>query len=65
MWSWENKPYISWGNGSAMRVSPLGFAFEAVEDVLEQAKPSAEVSHNNPKGIKGAQAMALAILIAR
>jgi ADP-ribosylglycohydrolase len=65
MWSWENKPYNSWGNGSAMRVSPVGFAFDTVHDVLEQAKQSAEVSHNHPEGIKGAQATALAILMAR
>ena len=65
MWSWESKPYNSWGNGSAMRVSPIGFAFDTVEDVLDQAKKSAEVSHNHPEGIKGAQATALAILMAR
>ena len=65
MWSRENEPYNSWGNGSAMRVSPVGFAFDTVHDVLEQAKQSAEVSHNHPEGIKGAQATALAILMAR
>ena len=65
MWSWENKPYNSFGNGSAMRVSPVGFAFETQADVLEQAKRSAEVSHNHPEGIKGAQATALAVFIAR
>jgi len=42
MWSWEDKPYGSFGNGSAMRVSPVGFAFNTVEEVLEQAKRSAE-----------------------
>ena len=56
MLSWENKPYGSFGNGSAMRVSPVGFAFEEVDEVLEQAKRSAEVSHNHCEGIKGAQA---------
>ncbi|RLB99969.1 MAG: ADP-ribosylglycohydrolase family protein [Deltaproteobacteria bacterium] len=65
MWSWENQPYNSWGNGSGMRVSPVGFAFDTSEDVLSQAKRSAEVTHNHPEGIKGAQATALAIFLAR
>ena len=59
------QPYNSWGNGSAMRVSPVGFAFDSVEAVLEEAKRSAEVTHNHPEGIKGAQATALAVLLAR
>src|SRR5262245_6138165 len=61
----EVQPYNSWGNGSAMRVSPVGFAFDAVDQVLWEAKRSAEVSHNHPEGIKGAQATALAIFLAR
>lgn len=61
----EIRPYNSWGNGSAMRVSPIGFAFNSVEEVLHAAQKSAEVSHNHPEGIKGAQATALAILLAR
>jgi ADP-ribosylglycohydrolase len=65
MWSPENKPYNSFGNGSAMRVSAVGFAYESAGEVLEQAKRSAEVSHNHPEGIKGAQATALAIFMAR
>jgi ADP-ribosylglycohydrolase len=65
MWSWENKPYNSFGNGSAMRVSPVGFAFDTIDEVLLQAKRSAAVTHNHPEGIKGAQATALAILMAR
>jgi len=60
-----SKPYNSWGNGSAMRVSPVGFAFNSIEDVLTEAKRSAEVTHNHPEGIKGAQATALAIYLAR
>ncbi len=59
------KPYNSWGNGSAMRVSPIGFAFTSEEKVLRHAKMTAEVSHNHPEGIKGAQAVALAISLAR
>ena len=65
MWSRENKPYNSWGNGSAMRVSPVGFAYDTENDVLKQAKLSAGVSHNHPEGIKGAQATAMCILMAR
>ncbi len=65
MWTWENKPYYSFGNGSAMRVSPVGFAFDTAEDVLFHAKRSAEVTHNHPEGIKGAQATALAVFMAR
>jgi ADP-ribosylglycohydrolase len=59
------QPYNSWGNGAAMRVSPVGFAFETLEQVLAEAKKSAEVSHNHPEGIKGAQAVAAAIWLAR
>lgn len=59
------RPYNSWGNGSAMRVSPVGFAFKSEEEVLRQAKMTAEVSHNHPEGIKGAQAAALAVFMAR
>ncbi len=58
-------PYDSWGNGSAMRVGPVGFAFGSVEEVLAEAKRSAEVTHNHPEGIKGAQATALAVYLAR
>jgi len=67
MWmqSPESKPYNSWGNGSAMRVSPVGFAFDTVDEVLQEAQKCAEVTHNHPEGIKGAQATALAIFLAR
>ena len=58
-------PYNSWGNGSAMRVSPVGFAFDTLDGVLEEAKRSAEVTHDHPEGIKGAQATASAIFLAR
>ena len=59
------EPYHSWGNGSAMRVSPVGFAFNSTESVLNEAEQSAAVTHNHPEGIKGAQATALAIYLAR
>jgi len=61
----DREPYNSWGNGSAMRVSPVGFAFSPEEEVLDQAKMSAEITHNHPEGIKGAQAAALSIFLAR
>lgn len=64
IWAKENGPYNSFGNGSAMRVSPVGFAFDTVDDVLLYAKRSAEVTHNHPEGIKGAQATALATFMA-
>ena len=60
----ESGPYNSWGNGSAMRVSPVGLAFNTVDDVLREAERSA-VTHNHPEGIKGAQATALAVFMAR
>jgi ADP-ribosylglycohydrolase len=61
----DPRPYNSWGNGAAMRVSPVGFGFETEEAVLAEAKRSAECTHNHPEGIKGAQSVALAIFLAR
>ena len=61
----ELPAYNSWGNGSAMRVSACGFACQTLEETLEVAKRSAEVTHNHPEGIKGAQATAAAIFLAR
>jgi len=58
-------PYNSWGNGSAMRVSPVGFAFGTLEEVLREAERSAAVTHDHPEGIKGARATASAIFLAR
>ncbi len=59
------QPYGSWGNGSAMRVSAIGWAFDSIEKTREYARVSAEVSHNHPEGIKGAEATAAAIFLAR
>ncbi|WP_458450595.1 ADP-ribosylglycohydrolase family protein [Fibrobacter sp.] len=61
----KGTPYNSCGNGSAMRISPVGWAFNTKEEVLAKAKESAECTHNHPEGIKGAQATALAIFMAR
>ncbi len=65
MMSKNSAPYNSWGNGSAMRVSPIGFAFDTLDETLVNAKRSAEVTHNHPEGIKGAQSTAAAIFLAR
>jgi ADP-ribosylglycohydrolase len=58
-------PYNSWGNGSAMRCSACGWVAETLSEALELAKRSAEITHNHPEGIKGAQATAAAIWMAR
>ena len=58
-------PYNSFGNGAAMRVSPVGFAYDDEEEVLAESARTAEVSHNHPEGVKGAQATALAVFLAR
>jgi len=65
MRSSDPQPYGSYGNGSAMRVSAVAWAFLRSDQVLEEAKRSAEITHNHPEGIKGAQAIALAIFLAR
>ncbi len=59
------KPYHSYGNGSAMRVSPCGLIGETLEEALALAKASAEVTHDHPEGIKGAQAVAAAVFLTR
>ena len=58
-------PYQSWGNGSAMRVSPVAYAAESLESCLYLAKKSAEVTHNHQQGIYGAQATAACVFLAR
>ncbi len=61
----DPKPYGSFGNGSAMRVSSAAWLFDDLDSVLNAARISAEVTHNHPEGIKGAQATAAAIFLAR
>jgi ADP-ribosylglycohydrolase len=61
----KRKPYNSWGNGSAMRASAVGWMFDTLEETERVAKISAEITHNHPEGIKGAQATAAAIFLAR
>ena len=65
IWAENPQPYMSYGNGSAMRVSPVGWAFETLEETLDVARQSATVTHNHPEGIKGAQAVAAAVYLAR
>ena len=61
----DPQPYNSFGNGSAMRVSPVGYYARTLDEAMELARISAEVTHNHPEGIKGAQATAAAIFLAR
>ncbi len=61
----DPQPVNSFGNGSAMRVSSVGWLFNDYNDVLKEAKRTAEFTHNHPEGIKGAQATAAAIFLAR
>lgn len=64
-YSEDHLPYNSFGNGAGMRVSPCAYYGNSLEEVLALAKQSAEVTHNHPEGIKGAQAIAAAIYLAR
>lgn len=61
----RKQPYGSWGNGSAMRVSPVGLLFDTAEETCRVARWTAEVSHSHPEGVKGAEATALAVYLAR
>lgn len=61
----DSAPYNSFGNGAAMRISPVGFAFTHLQDILEKAEHFTACTHNHPEGIKGAQATAAAIFLAR
>ena len=66
-WIWDEapEPYYSFGNGSAMRVSPVGWGFDSLSETINMATESACITHNHPEGIKGAQAVAAAIYLAR
>ena len=64
LWREESHPYNSYGNGSAMRVSPIGLYADTLDEALKLAMMSAEVSHSHPEGIKGAQAVAAAVWMA-
>jgi ADP-ribosylglycohydrolase len=58
-------PYDSWGNGAAMRISPVAYACNKLDDVLPMAEKYTAITHNHPEGIKGAQATATAIFLAK
>ncbi len=61
----HSEPYNSWGNGAAMRISPVGYAFDELTTVLTKAEEFTAVTHNHPEGIKGGQSVAAAIFLAR
>ena len=61
----ECEPYNSWGNGSAMRVSSVGWMFDDLETTRKVARWTAEVTHNHPEGVRGAEATACAVFLAR
>lgn len=67
LWVFSNnpKPYNSFGNGAAMRVSPVGFVAKSLDQAISLSKKVTEVTHNHPEGIKGAEATAFAIYLAR
>lgn len=65
LYSDHPKPYRSFGNGSAMRVSSVGWLYDSLKEVRHVARLSAEITHNHPEGIKGAEAIASAIYLAR
>lgn len=65
MFSDDPKPYGSYGNGSAMRVSACGFVANSIEEAISLSRTVTEVSHNHPEGIKGAEATAVAIYLAK
>lgn len=65
LFSEDPKPYNSFGNGSAMRVSPCGFYADTVEEAVHLARLSAEVTHNHPEGVKGAEVTAGVVFLAR
>ncbi len=61
----EPKPYHSWNNGVALRISPIGHVCRTVNETLEESRKCAEISHNHPDGIKGAQATAACVFLAK
>lgn len=61
----DPQPYGSWGNGAAMRVSPVAYGYDSLCEVLQAAEQTAAVTHNHPEGIRGARATAAAIFLAR
>ena len=65
IWNADPQPYNSYGNGSAMRVGPCGYAAASLDEAKEFSAKVTEISHNHPEGMKGAEAIAVAIFLAR
>lgn len=65
IYSANPRPYYSWGNGAAMRVGGCGFAASSMEEAKELSRRVTEVTHNHPEGIKGAEAAAVAVFLAK
>jgi ADP-ribosylglycohydrolase len=65
MYAQEQVAYNSWGNGSAMRVCPVAYVFDDLSEVMDEARRTAMPTHNHPEGIKGAEAIATAVFLAR
>jgi ADP-ribosylglycohydrolase len=61
----QSQPYNSWGNGSAMRAGPIGWARDTLNDVLDEAERSTIITHDHPEGVLGAQAVAASVFLAR
>ncbi|MCX7113096.1 MAG: ADP-ribosylglycohydrolase family protein [Proteobacteria bacterium] len=61
----HSEPYNSWGNGAAMRISPVGYAFDDLDTVLREAEKFTAITHNHTEGIKGGQSVAASIFLAR
>lgn len=61
----HSQPYNSYGNGAAMRISPVGYAYSTLDEVMAKAEEFTAITHNHPEGIKGAQATSAAIFLAR
>jgi ADP-ribosylglycohydrolase len=66
-WAKSLRPALgnSWGNGAAMRISPVGWAYDSLDNVLNKAEEYTAVTHGHPEGIKGAQSVASAVFLAR
>ena len=65
LFSGNTEPYGSYGNGSAMRVSPAGWLYDTIERTREVARWTAEITHDHPEGVKGAESLAAVIFLAR
>lgn len=65
IWSTDPKPYGSYGNGAAMRVGPCGFAAKSIDEAKELSEAVTRVTHDHPEGLKGAEAVAVSVFLAK